>query len=81
MKKYEVTDPEHVDGGKIIAAEDPDEAARMYVDNECDDVGLDEEVEFTMTDGIKTWNVTVEICRELHVSMSVLPKAKKAKKR
>lgn len=77
--KYIITDPEHCDGGAEVEAESPEDAAKLYFDEHCVDVSVDEEVNFTVSCGDKQWEATLEVYREVDVYCSPIVKTRGAK--
>ncbi len=74
--KYTITDEEHVNKGKVIEADDPADAAVKYVEQECLELGVGDEVTFTMSDDAHQWEVTVEIRREFDVFFEPIRKTR-----
>ena len=66
--KFKIEDEEHAKGGKIIEANSPDEALELYVENECDDLDDDDEVNVIISDTKgNRWEGTAEVSMIRHV--------------
>jgi hypothetical protein len=50
IKQYRIADTEHAEGGATLLAESPADAARLYCERECHDVGDGDTVNVTVID-------------------------------